>query len=200
MPDGKIIGLIEIEEHPTRFEVRRTATGVNLLIPATIGLEWSGFSEPEPMISGIRVTVLMKDASNLEVELCRMRDENSYLASRLKGKTKLELIWPNILPAIMFIEKNRADRLPELIYEVRGELCAINIIGGIDSRAMNRSEPLMRSARSMPLQDVHERLELTYQLDVWNKMVEAVIELSANDPWLMMQPLLPFLSGKSNSQ
>ena len=200
-------GSITFDENPTDFTIARTVTGINITVPALIDLEWPDRGKPQPMLTNLRATISIRTPSGAMMEVGTARDEDYYTGSIPSSNSTGELIWANALPGLIFIEKNRLDKKPQLELLVRGELCFIVKCAeytGVEDYATGRregytdpNEVKVRDVRTVPYRHIRERVTVSYPIDIWERMIKTALDLSKGDQYLMLLPLAPFLTGGS---
>jgi hypothetical protein len=183
-------------EDVTSLEVQRTAIGVNVKIPSEIKLRWAEEKELAPMLTNLRATIFLKDSPLGKIEVGIARDDESYLATKIPETVRHpEFLWRDALAGLIFVEKNRATESPALELELYGELCYAVRCKRWFERDVILSNEVPALVRTTAFQRIRGRVELCYRPEAWRGMIEAVFDASRDNPLLMMQPLLPFLSG-----
>jgi hypothetical protein len=190
-------GSIIFDEYPTEFNIKRTATGINLKIPAVINLEWPDRNKPQPMLTNLRATVSVKTSSSEGIEIGTARDDDYYTGSIPSSNSTAELIWPDALRGLLYIEKHRLDKQPQLELFVRGELCFIvKCAEYTEEDYRTRNQIKAYDVRTIPYRHIREIITVSYPIDVWENMMKTALGMSKDDPFLRLLPLTPFLSGK----
>lgn len=190
-------GFITFDEHPADFRLERTAKGINLTIPALINLRWPDRTKPRPMLTNFRVAIYSKTSPGEGLEIGRARDDDYYEGSTPGADKPAELIWEDALHALLLVERNRSGRQPQFELSVRGELSFIvKCVEYTEENYMSRDRPKVHDVRTSPYERVSERLTVSYQTDVWERMIKRALDLSQDDLSLMLLPLTPFLAGR----
>lgn len=168
------VGNIIFDESPPTLDIKRTPTGINLVIPAGVELWWDDREEPCPVMSNLRVIISTNEAHGHSVEVGRVWDDTVYfgVTSTEKHPDKAKLVWTNILPSIVFIEQHRNDRPPNLHFEVRGELFYMLKVFGPAPPKEHRKEPKTYDVLSIPYA-FSNTVEVAYPKDVWERLIES---------------------------
>lgn len=171
----RILGEIIFYESPVSLEVSRTAYGLNLKIPAAVVLRWNDREQPCPLFTNLRVVISMETKSGERVELGRIKDDSIYSGTTSVGKDHpeaAELLWMNVLPALVFVQHNGPGESPLLDLLVRGELYYLANVVAATPPGVVRMQEAVSIVLSYPTKIV-QSLSLTYPKDVWNKMIQA---------------------------
>lgn len=183
-------------EDVTSLEVQRTATSVNVRIPSEIKLHWAEQKELAPMLTNLRATIFLKDSPLGEIEVGIARDDEYHLATKIpESVLQPEFLWRDALAGLIFIEKNKTAESPALEIELYGELCYAVKCKRWFERDVILTNDVSAVVRTPAFQRIRGRVELCYRPEVWRGMIMAVLDAARDNPLLVMQPLLPFLSG-----
>jgi hypothetical protein len=198
---GKIrVGLITFDEHPRHLHAERTVPGFNLQIPAQLGLLSAPDGEPRQALKNLRLIFSVKSASGSMLEVGRLYDEENHSAyveyhgDPPSGEPQqLDLTWSSTIPALIAIERSREGKQPQLHIELRAEHGYIIECEHWHKHAVNERK---RFPVFTALQIIRERTDVTYPTQIWDEMVQKLIAVSQDDPYLMLLPLTPFLTVK----
>lgn len=183
-------------EDVTSLEVQRTATSVNVRIPSEIKLHWAEQKELAPMLTNLRATIFLKDSPLGKIEVGIARDDEYHLATKIpESMLQPEFLWRDALAGLIFIEKNKTAEAPALEIELYGELCYAVKCKRWFERDVILTNDVSAVVRTPAFQRIRGRVELCYRPEVWRGMIMAVLDAARDNPLLVMQPLLPFLSG-----
>jgi hypothetical protein len=169
-----IVGAVIFDESPPSLEIIRTAAGVNLIIPAAVSLMWNDRKQPCPVLKTLRAVIFSSNQLGAGVELGRVRDDSVYfgVTSTERVADKADLLWMNILPALVYIEEHRGSELPKLRFDVRGELYYRVRVVGAPRRDVMYEEPPSYDVLTPPY-EFFSSVEVTYPKEVWEKMVQS---------------------------
>jgi hypothetical protein len=200
--DGIQIGAIIFDETPQKLEVQRTATGINLRIPAELNLKWPDRSQPRPHVSNVRAVVLLVGSPKSEIEVARVRDDDYYEAASPQKTVPLDLLWTDALPALIYIEQSRLSERPQLEIRVQAELAYVVVCPEAPEPSSSRTvvRPLRYEVLTSPKQRIHDKVLISYPLDVWEAMIRTAFEASRDDPYLLTLPLRSFLKPKGSEE
>lgn len=197
---GNKFGSIVFNESPPRLEIKRTAVGVDLTIPAEIKFESVEKRDPNPIVSDVRAVISMVKSPQSEIELGRAYDPDYYEVPLPQRSVPLGLVWSNVLPALVYVERNRPEIPLQLEIVVRAELSFGVLVTGAPHPDYVTVEPLHYRMRTVPRQRIQGRVFLTYPPEVWQKMIEEAFEASRYNPYLLTEPLHRFLQPKGTNQ
>lgn len=190
------VGKVLFDEHPTYLSYARTADGFNVRIPAEISLKSSPPDEPLLCLKNVRLTFSLEYAPGSKFELGRLRDDDYHTAYVDKKQSEsprpLDLVWSATLPALLAVETHRAGKLPELHVKFEADLSYIILTEQWQDHV--RTQRKRFRVFTVP-QRVTENVVLTYPAEVWSEMVRKVLIDSEGDPYLLLLPLVPLLSG-----
>lgn len=193
-------GSIIFNESPPSLEIKRTAVGVDLTIPAGIKFASVEKGDPNPIVSDIRAVISMVKSPQSEIELGRAYDPDYYEVPLPQPSVPLGLVWSNVLPALVYIERNRPEIPVQLEIVVRAELSFGVLVTGAPHPEYVTVQPLHYRMRTVPRQRIYGRVFLTYASEVWQKMIQKAFEASRHDPYLLMEPLHRFLQPRRENQ
>jgi hypothetical protein len=171
-----IVGDVIFDESPPSLDITRTPSGVNLMIPAAVWLRWNDRKRPCPVMRNLRAVITSANQLGAGVELGRVRDDSVYfgVTSAEKVADAAELLWTNMLPALVYVEEHRGSEPPKLKFDVRGELYYAVKVAGAQPRDVLYSEPFSYDVLTIP-HKFRRSVEVTYPKDVWDKMVQAAL-------------------------
>lgn len=172
----KIVGEIVFDETPVSLELSDTAYGLNLMIPAAVVLRWNDREQPCPLFTNLRVVISTEIEPGKKVELGRVRDDSVYFGttSAKDHPEVAELVWMDVLPALVFMQHKKPDQSSRLDLLVRGELYSIaNVVAATPPNVVRMQEGVC-GVLSYPTKIV-KTLGLTYPTDVWNQMIKTAL-------------------------
>lgn len=156
---GTHVGRITFDDAPVQLIAHRTATGFNLIIPATIELEYTNGSKPCPMLSNLCGTISVDMESGVEMELGIIKDNWWYIGGKSESA---KLVWSGFVSTLTKFEIIRDGKSPILKIKFHGEACWL--LPNIDKTYLIRSEPYNFS----------DKVQITYPKEVWIKMLRGL--------------------------
>jgi hypothetical protein len=100
------------------------------------------------------------------------------------------------LPALLAVESFRQGKQPTIHVQLDAELCYIITVEHWQDMQGNLGIERKRfRSLSMP-QYISDGTDITYPVEVWNDLVQKVLAESQDDPYLLLLPLMPLLSGR----
>lgn len=171
----RILGEIIFYESPASLELSKTAYGLNLTIPAAVVLRWNDREQPCPLFTNLRAVISVETKTGEKIELGRVNDDSIYSGTTSGGKDHpqaAELLWINVLPALVFVQHNRPNGSPRLDLWVRGELYYLaNVVAATPPNVITTQEAVS-SVLSYPTK-ILQSISLTYPKSVWDKLIQA---------------------------